>query len=196
MLGRADRPDSFLILHGIAYDGDPGHWHSRLARRLRELGAEVVYPSLPDPEAPSLSAWRSVLRESLASMDGERGRVVICHSLGCLLWLHHVPDLDRPVDRLLLVSPPEDGQIPAPGAEFAIGAPDVAALRASSISPPRLVRGEADPYSPSGVPEWAREAGCEIDELPGTEHINPDDGHGPWPSCERWCLDPATRLAP
>jgi predicted alpha/beta hydrolase family esterase len=192
----AGRCESFLILHGIGYDGDPDHWHNRLAGRLREAGRSVHYPRLPNPETPSLGEWLTILREQLETMDRARGRIVICHSLGCLLWLHHAPSLERPVDRLLLVAPPEDGEIPAPGAEFAIGSPDVAALRASSIAPPRLARGEADPYSPTGVPSWAVEAGAEIDELQGAEHINPDDGHGPWPSCESWCFDPATRLAP
>jgi len=59
----------------------------------------------------------------------------------------------------------------------------------------RLVRGTEDPYSPHGVPAWAPAIGAEVDELPGAGHITPDDGHGPWPACERWCLDPAVRIS-
>jgi len=188
---------SFLIVHGIAYDGSPDHWHNRLSRRLAELGHEVRYPRMPAPDAPRLPDWLAVLRAELGALEEGRGeRVVICHSLGCLLWIHAARDLRLPVDRLLLVAPPEDGQVPAPGAEFAIGRPAPEPLGASSIAAPRLVRGELDPYSPSGVPSWALESGCEVDRLPGTAHINPDDGHGPWPSVERWCLDPAARLEP
>jgi uncharacterized protein len=25
--------------------------------------------------------------------------------------------------------------------------------------------------------------------LPGTGHINPETGYGPWPAAEAWCLD-------
>jgi hypothetical protein len=196
MRGHAGRPRTFLILHGIAYDGEPDHWHHRLAASLRDAGETVLYPRLPSPIGPRLGDWLAVLRDQLGRVDTDRELVAICHSLGCLLWLHHAPRLDRPADRLLLVSPPEDEQIPPLGAEFAVGAPDAAAVRASSIAAPRLVIGERDPYSPGGVPSWAREAGCEVDELPATEHINPDDGHGPWPSSERWCREPSIRLSP
>jgi predicted alpha/beta hydrolase family esterase len=186
---------SFLILHGIAYDGSRDHWHNRLARRLDELGHPVRYPQLPAPGAPRLADWLAVLRRELDEMTQPGAqRVVVCHSLGCLLWIHHAGQLSRPVDRLLLVAPPEDAQVPLPGDEFRVGHADPAAIRGSSVVPPRLVRGDLDPYSPSGVPEWAVESGCKIDRLAGVAHLNPDDGHGPWPSCERWCLDPATEL--
>jgi hypothetical protein len=46
------------------------------------------------------------------------------------------------------------------------------------------------------MPAWALSARFEVDEIPGAEHLNPDDGHGPWPELARWCEDPAARLAP
>lgn len=183
---------SFLILHGLAYDGDPDHWHARLAGSLRDRGGAVAYPSLPDPESPSLERWLRIVRDELSGAAG--GVIVICHSLSVLLWLHLAPGLDRPVDRLLLVAPPEDREVPAGGGEFRSGAADPPSLRSSSRSTPRVVRGTLDPYSPSGIPAWAAAAGCEVDEIPGAGHINPDDGHGPWPFCERWCDDPAVRI--
>jgi uncharacterized protein len=195
---QATRPPaaSFLILHGIAYDGSEDHWHNRLARRLGELGHHVRYPQLPAPEAPRLADWLAVLRRELDGMTqpGAPDPVVVCHSLGCLLWIHHAAELSHPVDRLLLVAPPEDAQVPLPVDEFRVGHPDPASIRGSSVAPPRLVRGDLDPYSPSGVPEWAVESGCEIDRLAGVAHLNPDDGHGPWPSCERWCLEGGAAL--
>jgi len=183
---------SFLILHGLAYDGDPDHWHARLAASLRDRDEAVAYPSLPDPETPSLARWLRIVHDELTGAADEA--IVICHSLSVLLWLHLAPGLERPVDRLLLVAPPEDREVPAGGREFRIGAPDTVALRSSSRSTPRLVRGTLDPYSPSGTPGWADAAGCEVDEIPGAGHMNPDDGHGSWSSCERWCDDPAVRI--
>ena len=183
---------SFLILHGFGYDGDPTHWHASLERSLRERGERVSRPLMPEPESPSLERWSEIARAALAAMPGER--IVIAHSLGTLLWIHLSPALAAPVDRLLLVSPPEDAEVPEGGEEFHVGRFDAAALRASSVAPPRLVRGVNDPYSPGGVPAWAADAGCEVDEIAGAEHLNPDDGHGDWPAVLRWCDDPAMRM--
>jgi serine hydrolase len=185
---------SFLILHGFGYDGDPAHWHAWLERTLHEDGEAVARPLMPDPESPSLARWSAIAREELTAMRGER--IVVCHSLGVLLWIHLSGDLEKPVDRLLLASPPDDAEVPAGGDEFHVGDVDAGALRASATSRPRLVRGEGDPYSPGGVPAWAEEAGCEVDEVAGAEHINPDDGYGAWPSLRRWCDDPAVRIEP
>lgn len=188
----ADR--SFLILHGFGYDGDPGHWHALLARSLRQRGENVTHPSLPDPESPSLAAWSAIARGALAEMPSER--IVICHSLGVLLWIHLSISMERPVERTLLVSPPDDAEVPEGGEEFHVGSFDTDALRASSLEAPRVVRGERDPYSPGGVPAWVAAAGCEIDGIACAEHLNPDDGYGEWPSLARWCDDPAVRIEP
>lgn len=184
---------SFLILHGFGYDGDPSHWHSRLARHLAARGHRVAYPRLPDPEEPSLEAWLGVLAAELAGM-GEGERVAVCHSLGCLLWIHGARELVDPVDRLLLVSPPEDDEVPEPAAAFRLGRPDIASIRAGSREAPRVVRGERDPYSPGGFPPWVERAGCVAETVPGAEHINLDDGFGPWPAVERWCRDGSARF--
>lgn len=184
---------SFLVLHGFGYDGNPDHWHSRLARHLSAQGHLVCYPRLPDPEEPRLSVWLDFAAAELAGMP-ERGRVVVCHSLGCLLWVHGTRELRQPVERLLLVAPPADEEVPEPAAAFRVGRPDAVAVRGSSLAPPLAVRGERDHYSPDGFPAWVARAGCETVTLPAAEHINPDDGFGPWPAAERWCLDPAAHL--
>ncbi|MFN8150790.1 MAG: alpha/beta hydrolase [Solirubrobacterales bacterium] len=186
----ADR--SFLILHGFGYDGDPAHWHAWLERSLRERGERVARPLLPDPERPSLAAWSEIASSELEAMAGER--IVIAHSLGVLTWIHLSPSLEGPVERLLLVSPPEDAEVPAGGEQFHVGDFDPAPLRASCARAIRLVRGEGDPYSPGGVPPWAEEAGCEVDAIAGAEHLNPDDGYGEWPSLLAWCEEPGTRI--
>ena len=78
----------FLILHGLGGSG-PGHWQTWLAARLRADNERVAYPDLPDADLPSLAAWRAALDGELAALPaGET--IVVCHSLGCLLWLHHV----------------------------------------------------------------------------------------------------------
>jgi len=117
------------------------------------------------------------------------------HSLACLLWIHHATEVREPVNRLLLVAPPDDPHVPEAAAAFRVGTVEGSALRATSLAPPRVVHGSLDPYSPAGVPPWVGTGGCEIDEIEGAGHLNPDDGYGRWASCERWCLDPRERIA-
>src|SRR5215217_6645097 len=76
----------FVILHG--WQGNaPDHWQTWLAERLQATGAPVCYPVLPDPDHPRLEPWIEAL-ETLLPPDREA--TVVCHSLACLLWLHHL----------------------------------------------------------------------------------------------------------
>src|SRR4051812_26368595 len=99
----------FLILHGYEGSG-PGHWQHWLADRLERGGADVAFPDLPDADAPDLAAWRDALDAELGALGEEP--VVVCHSLGCLLWLHHVAAGGRRAGRLLLVAPPSEAGAP------------------------------------------------------------------------------------
>lgn len=184
---------SFLILHGIDNEQPPGHWHHWLASRLRDRGLAVAYPAMPEPYAPDPDRWREHALAQLADLP--EPRVVVCHSLGCLTWIRMAASDRSPrVGRVLLVSPPHDECLPDNGAAFALGDVDTAAVRAPTAGPARVVCGAEDPYCPGGPPPWAEAIGAEVDLLPGVGHVTPDDGHGPWPSCERWCLDPRVRI--
>ena len=52
----AERPRAFLILHGWQNHRPKDHWQHWLADRLGELGHQVTYPQLPDPDDPDLEA--------------------------------------------------------------------------------------------------------------------------------------------
>ena len=110
---------SFLILHGIDNERPPDHWQHILATALRERGHRVLYPQLPEPCAPRFECWQEVLWARLAELHGGE-RVVICHSLACCLWLRSAAAVAArdPIDRLLLVSPPESASLPDNGACF------------------------------------------------------------------------------
>jgi predicted alpha/beta hydrolase family esterase len=169
----------FLILHGYEGNG-PDHWQSWLAGRLRDAGHDVAYPDLPDPLRPDLGAW-------LATLERERrdGDVVVCHSLGCLLWLHHRARDGPPAARVLLVAPP------CPSATEQVGA--LAGFFPAPLDPAlargaRLVCSDDDPYCPEDArAAYAEPLAIEADLLPGAGHINPDSGYGPWPSALAWC---------
>jgi predicted alpha/beta hydrolase family esterase len=172
---------SFLILHGLEGSG-PGHWQTWLTARLRANSERVAYPDLPDADLPSPSAWRQALQGELEALpDGEV--IVVCHSLACLLWLHHVAEGGAPADRTLLVAPPsETAAVPQIAGFFPVPLP---ALGAGA----RLVCSDNDPYCPEGANSLYGDLGIPVDVIPGGGHLNPEAGYGPWPAVEAWCLD-------
>jgi hypothetical protein len=108
----------FLILHGVENHRPPEHWQFLLAAQLVEHGLEVRYPALPEPDAPELERWLATSEQELAALGGEQ-RVVVCHSLACLLWFHAAGrGANGAVERLLLVSPPASERVPDSAASF------------------------------------------------------------------------------
>jgi predicted alpha/beta hydrolase family esterase len=173
---------SFLILHGLGSSG-PGHWQTWLAARLRADGERVAYPDLPDADLPSLPAWRATLDGELAALpNGEV--VLVCHSLACLLYLHHVAEGGTPADRVLLAAPPSEASgLPEIQGFFPVPLP---ALSEGA----RLVCSDDDPYCPEGAAGlYGEPLGIPVDLLHGGGHLNPEAGFGPWPAVEAWCLD-------
>jgi predicted alpha/beta hydrolase family esterase len=189
---------SFLILHGLENHRPPDHWQFWLAARLVDHGHRVLYPGLPNPDHPNAEIWEQELHRQLAELnDGER--IVVCHSLACLLWFRAAARLTDPdrVDRLLLVSPPASEQIPQAGASFRIAELNADAITASVRGDIRVACSDADPYNSAGAQRtYAPALNAEVDIISGGGHITPETGYGPWASAEAWCLDPAHRLRP
>ncbi|TQE31907.1 alpha/beta fold hydrolase [Streptomyces ipomoeae] len=186
---------AFLILHGWQNHRPANHWQHWLADRLTDLGHEVAYPQLPEPDDPDLERWLAELDALLGELEGRRV-TVICHSLACLLWLHAVARDDvlstGPVDRVLLIAPP------AP--EVALRHPEIAEFAPPPLTPAqlseaatytRVVGSDDDPYCPQGATTtYAEPLALPADLLPGQAHLNPDSGYGDWPSLLDWCLEP------
>jgi predicted alpha/beta hydrolase family esterase len=173
----------FLILHGWQGSG-PGHWQTWLAGRLRAQGAPVAYPDLPDADAPSLEAWLDRLEGELRALA--RAPVVLCHSLSCLLWLHHAERGGRGAERILFVAPPSES---AAAEEIATFFP----APLPHLEGARLVCSDDDPHCPEGAAKLYGEAlGIPVDLLPGTGHLNPEAGYGPWPAVEAWAREERT----
>lgn len=175
-----------LLLHGWQNRRPRGHWQFWLAERLRSAGEQVLYPQLPSPDEPRLDDWIEVLETELAQL-GEGERVVICHSLSCLLWAHAVVRLGAHarVDRLLWVAPPGPSAFEPAIDGFAPRGLDPDAIRASA--PLRqLVCGDNDPFCPERADLVYGDLGLRPTVLHGVAHLDPDAGYGPWPEVERW----------
>jgi uncharacterized protein len=178
---------SFLILHGWQGSG-PGHWQTWLAARLRAAGERVAYPDLPDADSPTLEAWRNALAGELRELPGER--TVLCHSLACVLWLHHVASSPGPegrAARVLLVAPPSP-EVEVPELKIFFPAPfDRQAIHAAA-GETRLVCADDDPYCPEGAASrYGDPLGLPTEIVAGGGHLNIDAGFGPWPQLESWC---------
>lgn len=194
--GRNQPSRSFLILHGIANERPPEHWEFQLAAELVRQGHGVRYPGLPDPHSPSLDTWLSVLDDELHAMTGEE-RTVICHSLACLLWFHaSVRGLSArlPVDRVLLVSPPDSAWVPEAGASFRITELATEAVRQSASNELAMACSDADPYNPTGAQVlYGERLGIDATVIQGGGHITPTTGYGRWPWVEQWSTRPSPR---
>ena len=131
----------------------PGHWQAWLADQLTEAGREVRHPAFADVEHPVLDEWLAALRASLAGLP-EDGFDVVAHSLGAVLWLHHVADpqgAPRPA-RVALVAPPSPTLDEAEVAAFFPPPLDVDTVRRGADGTV-LVGGEGDQYLPEGIAE-------------------------------------------
>jgi uncharacterized protein len=176
---------SFLILHGLEGSG-PGHWQRWLAGRLRQRGENVRFPELPDPYDPKPEEWLAALQPELAALEGER--VVLCHSLGCLLWLLNSRDGATGVaDRVLLVAPPCTDEV-EPVVRFRPDGVDASHVRAAARAT-RMLCSDADPYCPAGpAATFGDPLELDYELIPGGGHLNTDAGYGPWPEVEEWAL--------
>jgi serine hydrolase len=184
---------SFLILHGWQGSG-PLHWQTWLAETLALAGEDVRYPQLPDPDTPRLDGWLRLMRAILDELPGERA--VLCHSLGCVLWLRHAADAlpEHRVDRVLLVAPPAPRtELPGVQGFFPVDATAEGVEGAAGST--RLVCAPDDPYCPEGADAvYGAPLALATDVIPGGAHLNVDAGYGPWPSVLDWCCTGAAPL--
>ncbi len=98
----AKKKQKALIIHALGSSAE-SHWYPELVRALEAEGFEVSAPNLPEPLAPTYEGWMSVLRPILDQL-GESD-VIVGHSLGGLMAVHAVSEMDRKIGHLYLVAP-------------------------------------------------------------------------------------------
>ena len=183
---RPSRTVPTVILHGWQ-GNEPEHWQTWLAGQLAEAGREVRYPELPAADEPELTAWLAALKSTQNGLLDDTFDVV-CHSLGVLLWLHHVHAGGGPRPaRVALVAPPSPHTEVVELAPF-LPVPLEVDLMRHAADGTVLVCSDNDPYCPEGAAlAYGRPLKMPTTVIPGSGHINVTAGFGRWPAMLDWC---------
>jgi len=163
---------SFIIVPGIGGSG-PDHWQSHWQVSF-PVAARITPASW---DRPDLGDWILALDRTVAEAD--KPPVLICHSLGCLLFAHWRVASTRGIAAALLVAVP-DPQGPAfPAEAAAFGAlPELG----FGPSPVLTVASSDDPYDPEGKGmAWAVAQGASPRLLGPRGHLNGASRLGDWP---------------
>ncbi len=169
-----------LILYG--WHGSPApHWQDWLSKELVSRGYAVAFPQLSDPMNPSKEQW---MREAHEALEALHPDIVICHSLGNILWWHLCNE-NRAlhVKRLLMVAPPRDlSDYKEIAAFFPVALPKN--LYADEVL---MVTSDDDPYlnKSEGI-RFARALSVKHVAFQNMGHINVDSGYGAWPWVLEW----------
>lgn len=169
-----------LFLHGWGGSDRP-HWQAWLASEVAADYGTVAFPLLDNPHFPNKNRWLKQLRGLLETFAPD---VVLCHSLGCTLWLHLCEEGEiKPVGHLLLVAPPRvDLKLDSIRTFFP--APMPASLYAQHTT---MVSSTDDPYiSQEEAQALSKALDIPLHILPEAGHINSDSGFGPWPWAKAW----------
>jgi predicted alpha/beta hydrolase family esterase len=194
---RAELP-YVLLVHGHTGSG-PEHWQSWLAGRWARRGGAVDVPQFSEPDHPKLEVWLAELTHHLEAAPPAAERVVLAHSCGALLWLHHAAGLADGrlrFDRVLLVAPPGprwhepdvQGFVPAPM--------DAAGIRRAAARTQLVVSDNDETCSVDEAVDMAARLKIDLDVIPGGAHLDTAAGYGPWPTVLDWVVDRHTRLLP
>jgi len=91
-----------LIIHGWGGSDYP-HWQAWLASELIKQNYVLSFPSLPKRDLPNFKEWCECVKKEVLHFSPD---IVVCHSLGNILWFHLLETLDiKPLEKLLLVAP-------------------------------------------------------------------------------------------
>ncbi|GAB3435845.1 RBBP9/YdeN family alpha/beta hydrolase [Actinophytocola sediminis] len=187
-----------LLLHGHTGSG-PQHWQSWLAGELANTGVAVDIPQLTDPDRPDLEVWLGELRHHLEVAPPADERILLAHSCGALLWLHHAARLvenhtELRFDRVLLVAPPGPGWTHPDVSGFAPAPLDAGGVRRAAGWTQLVVGDDDGTCAVADAVTMAAQLKIDLDVIPGGAHLNTDAGYGPWPAVHEWVADKHARL--
>jgi len=167
-----------LILHGWGGSDYP-HWQSLLASKIACSYGTVSFPLLRDEMTPKLNEWLEDLDREIKLFNPN---VVVCHSLGNILWMHYVRQNSYQIDKLYMVA------IPNPNKEleelktfYPCPLPD--SLNAKEIT---VVASTNDPFATiEQIEPIAKKYNAKFKILEDAGHINKESGYGEWEWIEK-----------
>jgi len=171
MFMEAGMDRSIVIVPGIGNSG-ADHWQTYWETALP--GATRIAPASWD--TPDLSDWIAVLDAAVAA--ARTPPIVVCHSLGCLLFAHWRAAAARPVHGAFLVAVPDPDcpRFPAAAQAFA-HVPD----GDFGDRPVMAIASSDDPYDPYGrAIGWAVARGAKALVLGARGHLNAASGLAQW----------------
>lgn len=192
---RAELP-YVLLVHGHTGSG-PRHWQSWLAGELARIGAVVDVPQFTEPDHPNLEVWLAELTHHLEAAPEAAERVVLAHSCGASLWMHHaarLKDAGLRFDRVLLVAPPGPRWREPDVRGFTPTPLDAAGIRRAAAWTQLVVGDNDECCSVDESMQMAATLQIDLDVIAGGAHLNTAAGYGPWPSVLDWVSDRHTRL--
>ncbi|MBZ4683343.1 MAG: serine hydrolase [Fusobacteriaceae bacterium] len=186
---------TYIIIHGL--NGSPkGHWQHWLYEKLKNNNENVIFPQFLNNSKPDLKVWLKTLHTTLQNIHNEK--IIICHSLGVILWFHYSMKYNiENVKYLLLVAPP--------GTEALKNIKELNSFKEiklnknqilNSAKHIRLVATENDEYCKEGaINLYAKKLNIDYDILPPEKgHINIETGYGEWKSVYAWCYNQEIRI--
>jgi len=161
-----------LILHGWQGSSYP-HWQAHLAMDLIKRNYTVSFPSLPSKNEPKLHEWKKYLKNELAHFKPD---IVVCHSLGNILWFKIEEELNIQIEKLLLVAPVRTNcDIKTLDTFFPYSYP-----RDLKTKEAYLITSTNDPYlNEKEAQLLQKELNIKMTVLNNAGHINADSGYGP-----------------
>ncbi len=103
-----DKKYKFVILHGYKSRADRLRWQWVKAE-LEKMGHEVVIPQLPNTDEPDEAEQ---VATALAATRYDENTVLVGHSLGAVVAMKALQQLDRKIARLVLIAPAIDPSFP------------------------------------------------------------------------------------
>ena len=168
-----------LIIHGWGGSSYP-HWQAQLASDLIKDHYVVSFPSLPNKDNPDLTEWKAFVKKEVEHFKPD---MVVCHSLGNIIWLHIVEELNIELEKLMLVAPVRrECDIDELSTFFPY--PHPKDLKAKEII---IAASTNDPYLNLEEAHILKaELGVDIEIFNDAGHINAESGFGPFDYAYEW----------
>ncbi|WP_411823822.1 RBBP9/YdeN family alpha/beta hydrolase [Leptospira sp. 'Mane'] len=165
----------FIIIPGIG-NSDEKHWQSKWENFFSNAHRIVV----SNWDEPDRKEWETALGDLLGGLENGRKKVLIAHSLGCLLVHHYFFENQihqNHVAAILLVAPPnpKSSAFPAQAAGFSN------LTRIKLVPPALILASENDPYAEIDFSkQLASDWGAEFKSIGKKGHVNSQSNLGKW----------------